>query len=617
MTTWPPAFTSLGIDLGKARTAHAAAVRKLEAALPPSDRPHVVAGATAAEAKPFNDRYDSVAKLLAEPAAGKGMELSDLRDAITQANGLADDLADFRHEVQQREEARHRLTTELAKVVRPGVTDPDLIVKGATANDVAPLVKARDAVAKVLADPAATLTAINDQSNRIGELRIEKSGVADAVSGRAARIEEITEAATVAWQDLVDGADPSDAKAFLDKINTARERQLDDAAVKAAEIALEALRSTVDDENDLARERAVLRKGLQLRVDGLNELIRQTCAGYDVENVEETLFGIQEAINGKLYEIDFDGLDEEVKDARRALDAVVKEVVGQGKNRKAPAPTQYLIRGAEAAAAEGARLLPFAGQAMSALKKLPGQLDELKELLSADAAPEPGPEEEPSGKKGKRGRSAPAKKPASQAPAKSPSIEALSEAMDVLVAMRVAVDAAAEVAGAALEQLTAQREALLARAGVPNPDALPPGFGAALDKLREGVTDPLGEEMSMDVDRDVIKTATTAANLFERDLADAAALAAEWDETAFSTARGEARSPVQPNLDAAHAAVLTSTGNIAIAVALAKQTRGADGAGGCGSRQSRRGQAGDREGRDRPRRAGRADCNVRVRLGRS
>ena len=550
-------------DAAKSELLRTRLLSRLETALPPGDRPHVAPGVQPGEAEPLLREHARLTKALTRAKGEPGLALEVLQAAVTDTDAFVSKVETVRLEAQQREEVRERLTRELAEAIAPMVTDPELLVPGATAADVLPLIEARDRIALVLANPAASLDQLNEQSDQVGALTVARGLVVDGVAARAKEMTRIVQAATAAQQELLPEADAVPVEEWAEKVMEAsRTAPLDQDALDKAAKALKDLQESVTTENESAQERASRRDGLRKQVQALRTLMKQTCGPYDTSEVKSTLDDIESALNEELPTIDFDGnesgepLEEQLQTARNDLDKVVKNVVAQGKNRKAPAPTGYILRAAAEAVAEGARLQPFAGQFLSGLEELPDQHSELKEKIGLDEAP-PEPDSSSGSGKAQKGRSKSA--PKKEAPvSKGPSVEALTEAMKILTAMRKAVDDARGEAGTVIQQLTDRRDVLLARVEVEDPDGLPPGFGDILDQRREAVRELLGEEMSSDVTTEVIKQASRLTDVFERDLAQAVELAEEWDAKAFTTLRKEARKPLLPLLDEAQAAVLTA-----------------------------------------------------------
>jgi hypothetical protein len=330
---------------------------------------------------------------------------------------------------------------------------------------------------------------------------------------------------------------------------------LGDDHLKTATDALASLRSDADLEAEDVRLRKVRRAALRKRAEELGALIKQTCAGYEVDPVVEGLKSLTKALNGPLHKIDFDEIEPEPNELTEELDNLLLEVVTHAKSSGKTQPVEYLLRAAAAAVAEGRRLEPFAGRYLEPLQGLPDQGDALRELLGATTDDPPStPEVVTRGKSGSKKSATSQPKPSKP----QPKSNAVKDAFDILAEMRQVIDDARGEVDDRMQALSDLRDSLLERLGAPIPKTLPPGFGRILEALRDDVLESLGEEMTPAITNELLDTAGVGTTRFERDLAAAGELVSQWVEIdgRYAGVLKDARKPLQAQLSARHAALL-------------------------------------------------------------
>jgi hypothetical protein len=533
-------------DVLKMQKARETLVNRLNTALPKEDLPGVVKDALEEEAKPL-----AVARVRIETALCAALDAKAQKPAEMLGAAAADlekllvDLEALKQEVGARTEARVRLGVELAEVVGKAAKLAKDVAPGATEEDVKPLLDGRDQIARVLDDSRAKLAEINEQSDKIAALKLDRGKVIDAVAARQVRRQTIETEADSIVKGLPKDANPEDVRALGQTIEKALKAEpLTDTALNQAEETLERLREGAESERNYTKELSSRCEAYRKRVDELKELAKQTCKKsttkgdevYDDYDVVVKYFEqISKLLYGTLYEIDFDGtfqssdddeagrsIDEHLRQARNQLDRLVMTQIAKNpKNRKGPPPTTYILGAATKVAAEGAQLLPFAKQSTHAVKELPGQLKSVETLL------------------------------------KEISQENEKQALVIVGRMRTTLDEAREEAGETFQKLSDLRDALLERVAQDSPPGLPVGYDKVLQDQSQQVKTALGEGMSPKITDEVIKKATGATDRFEADLALAQALGKLWpQDKALQTALAAARSPLQPDMQALRAAVL-------------------------------------------------------------
>lgn len=550
--------TEIRNEVRKTEAIRGRALQRLLAAVPESEKDRIADGALASEAQPLALQRATLVLALAEPTDGvPGKAMQDYRQPIEDSNEFIANVVMVREQISRRREARELLERELAEVGRHDVADPEAHVPGATARDVKTLLDGIADVARVIGDPASTLVQLNDQSARIGALRLEKANAADVVAARLVRRQDIDRASQDVKRGMPPESNPEPLAPYLHDIRQALDsKPLDDDHLLNAQAALDNLCSEAEIEADDARERAVRRTALGGRRREFQQLIDQSCEDFETGEVSKILQKFDEELDGTLHEIDFDQLEEDLNEAARVLDQVVEQVIGQGRASESEPPVDYLLRAAELAVAEGVRLLPFAAHTATELAQLPQQLALVKEHLGiGNDVPSDAPVASSSGKKGakppKNTASAPKVKP-------RPKQEALKKALSVVNDMREAIDTARAVAENQLRGNAAKRNALLGRIAATDPGGLPPGFDGILEAKRQVVRDLFGNPPQASIPDDVIKQAIKDANAFEACLAVARDIAVAWTaaDKRFAAVRKDAREPSKVQLDGYREAVL-------------------------------------------------------------
>lgn len=520
------------------RAKRKALLEELDKALAAGAPKHVQDGASEDEAAPLFVERARLATLLAAPGDDKPEVPPESFTPIGEGiEALTDAVEEFRKRIAAREAARKQLREALEAVIPASVTKPADVVPGAVESEARPLVDERDRIAKVLTD-AKDITAISPEGARISALEQGREALAATVAARLIRKQEIEREAVEIAKALDKDADPEALDWTREKIAKAlAATPLTDDALKAADDELPTLRSDVAEAKQDVIDRKESRAALREQLNATLTLIEKNCSQYDLKAVEGVLAEIGRTLDGHLHEIDFDELAQKLGTARYELDEAMIKVAKSSNRRKPPIPVDYLKAAFLAISTEGTALAGMLGDG------------DLTERIEEDGK-------------------------AFDGLMKNTHQENLLKAFDLVATLRADVNRVREEQAQALERNARQRTRILGALDAADPKGLPDGFTKLLEADRRAVKDLLGDQMSPDIDDDVISKARQALLTFEKDLADAETFAKAWAaiEKEFASVRANARDTVKAELDRRQAEVVAASIHPATARTLARAT---------------------------------------------